>query len=242
MPGSAIGTTFFGSTVLEGGQVDVGDIGTLVAQKARDLEVGIGGRNTAVDQRLIGSGGIGVPQAVVGHGAGGVRVLNFTSDGANKLLEAVDGDVGGNIIGNKQLVAPWRDGQHFRQLNADAFVDGHAPNFAALAFDDDGLGAEGVFCRCRVQSEALMDTESGVIGQGGHGGVVLVAGFPALAEELAKLPLAPGAIYAAEAAALQFDGQVAVVREGVLGVYLVVEETDGRQIGLDGGRRFALGL
>ncbi len=110
MPGSAIGATCFGG---EGGQIDVGDVGALVAQKAGNLVMGVGGRNALADQLLIGSGGVGVPQTVVGHGAGGVRVLDLTSDGADKLLKAVDSNVGGDIIGDKQLVAPGGDGQHF---------------------------------------------------------------------------------------------------------------------------------
>ena len=68
MPGSTIWATFFGG---EGSQVDVGDVGAFVAQKAGDLVVGIGGRNTLVDQLLIGPGGVGVPQTMVGHRAGG---------------------------------------------------------------------------------------------------------------------------------------------------------------------------
>ena len=238
MPGSAIGVTSGG----EGGQINVGDVGTLMAQKAGNLIMGVGGRNAAVDQLLIGPGGVSMPQAVVGHRAGGIRIPDLISDGTDKLLEAAHGDVGGDIIGDKQLMASGGDGQHFLQLSADALIDGDASDLAALSLDGDGSGTEGIFRHRGVQAEAFVNAEPDIIGQSGHGGVVLMTGVPAFEEEQAKLPPAPGAVYTAEAAPLQLDGQVAVAGKRVLGVHLIMEEANGRQIGLDGGRRFTLGL
>lgn len=66
--------------------------------------------------------------------------------------------------------------------------------------------------------------EPGVIGQSSHSGIVLATTFPALADKQDKLLRTPGAVYAAKAAALQFDCQAVIAREGMTGIHFVMEK------------------
>ena len=55
------------------------------------------------------------------------------------------------------------------------------------------------------------------------------------AQHLVELHIAPGTVYAAKAPPLQLHAQFIVGGQLVLGIaHLIMEETDGRQIGLDG--------
>ena len=169
--------------LLDGGQVSAGHIGPLMAQETGDLIPGVKGTIPALDLLLVGVSGIGVPQAVVGHGPVRIRVLDLRPYSADELLKPVDSDVSGDTFWDEQLLPPGCDSQHFLQLNADALVDGYAPDFAAFTFDSEVPGEEGIFCRCRVQTEALVDAESGIVGQGGDSGIIFMSGIPALEDE-----------------------------------------------------------
>lgn len=70
-----------GGTVLwDRRQIHTCHIGPFVAQQLGHPQAGIEGTHAAVDQLLVGPGGVAVPETVVGHGAGGVCVLDFGAD------------------------------------------------------------------------------------------------------------------------------------------------------------------
>ena len=146
-----------------------------MAQQLRDTQTGAERAHAAVNGLLIGSGGEAVAQAMMGHGTGGVLVLNLGPHLIDILLEPGDGDVGGHAVRDKQLVAPGCDSQQLFQLNGNTFVDGHGADLAALALDGDGVFPEGLFRRGCINAEALVDSQSGVPGQTGDGGKVLTA-------------------------------------------------------------------
>ena len=170
-----------------------------MAQELGHPKAGIEGANAAVHQLLPGAGGIAVPQAVVGHGAGGVRVLDFGANLVDVLLKLAYRVMGGQAVRHKQLMAPGRNGQELLEFDTDALVDGHSTELAALAFDGDGVFPEGSLRNGRVDAEALVDAQPGIPGQAGDGGEVLAAIGHCGDEEQVELPDAPGAVFLTEA-------------------------------------------
>ena len=219
----------------DGDQIAPGDVGPLVAQKLGDTEAGTERTRAAVDQLLVGPGGVTVAQAMVGYGAGGTFILNFGPHLIDVLLEPGNGDVGGHAVRDKQLVAPGCDSQQLFHPNGNAFVDGYSSDLAALAFDGDGIFPEGLFRFGCINAEALVDAQSGVPGQAGDGGKVLVIVCQTGRQKTMKLLDAPGTVHPTEAAALQLHRQFVVGGQAVFcPLHLVVKETNARQVGLDG--------
>ena len=160
-----------GITVLGNrGQIHIGYVGTLMAEQLRDAQTGIERAGSVVDQLLVGASGIAMAQAVVGHGAGGIFILDLGPYLVNVLLEPSDGGVRGFVVRDKQLMSPFCDSQHLLQFDADAFVDRHRADLAAFALDGDGVLPERLFRDSRVNAEALMNAQSGVPGQAGLSG------------------------------------------------------------------------
>lgn len=89
------------------------------------------------------SGGIAVPEVVVGHGTGGIFVLNLGTHFVDVLLELPNRIMGGDTVRDKQLVPPGCDRQEFLKFDADTFVDGYRADLAALPFDGDGILPKG---------------------------------------------------------------------------------------------------
>ena len=194
-------------------------------------KAGVEGANASVHQLLPGAGGIAVPQAVVSHGPGGVRVLDFGANLVDVLLEPAYRVMGRYVVRHEQLVAPGRDGQELLEFDTDALVDGHGAELAALAFDGDGVSPEGLLRDGRVDAEALMDAQPGIPGQAGDGGKVLASIGHRGDEEQVELPDAPGAVFLAEAAVLELHRQFVIFRQAVFGLpHHVVVKADGGQI------------
>ena len=99
-----------------------------MAQKPRNSQTGAERTHTAVDQFLIGPGSVAVAQAVVGHGAGGILILNLRTHLIDVLLEPGNGDVGGHTVRDEQLVPPGRVSQQLFQFDGNAFIDGDSAN------------------------------------------------------------------------------------------------------------------
>ena len=127
-----------------------------MAQELGNPQTGVEGTYAAVDQFLIGPGGETVAQAVVGHGAGRVLILNLGPHLIDVLLEPGDGGIGGYTVRNKQLMSPRRDSQQLFQFNGNTFIDGHGANLAAFTLDGDGVFPERLFRSSRVNAERLM--------------------------------------------------------------------------------------
>lgn len=72
-----------------------------MAQKLGYPKAGIEGAHTAVDQLLVCPGGIAVAQAMVGHGTGGIFILNLGAHFVDVLLEPPDGYMGGHAVRHK---------------------------------------------------------------------------------------------------------------------------------------------
>ena len=81
-----------------------------------------------------------------------------------------------------------------------------------------------------------MDAQTGIPGQiEGQDEVIAVLG-QCPAQHFIELDVAPGAVHLAETPPLQFHSQLVIGGQLILGpAHFVVEEPDGRQIGLDGG-------
>lgn len=126
-------------------EVDMRYIGPLVPQELRHPQAGVEGTDTAVQQLPPGPGGVVVAQTIMGHGPGGVFVLNLGPYLIDILLELGDGVMGLHNLRHKQLVAPGRDSQEFLELNADAVIDGHCADLSSLALDGDGVFPESLF-------------------------------------------------------------------------------------------------
>lgn len=181
-----------------------------MAQKLRDTQTGAERTHAAIDQFLVGPGGETVAQAVVGHGAGGTFILDLRSHLIDVLLEPGNGDVGGHAVRDKQLVSPGRDCQQLFQFDGNALVDRDSADLAALALDCDGVFPEGLFRRGCINAEALMDAQSGVPGQAGDGGVILMAVRHTVCQKSVKLWDTPGAVYPTKPPALQPHRQFVV--------------------------------
>ena len=206
-----------------------------MAQQLGYTEAGAERTHAAVDQFLVCSGGEAVAQAVVGHRTGGILVLNPRPYLIDVLLEPGNGDVGGYAVRDKQLVAPLGDSQQLFQLKGNTFVDGYNAGLATLSFDCDCVFPEGLFRRGCINAEALVDAQSGVPGQAGDGGKVLVIVCQTRRQKTMKLLDAPGTVHPTEAAALQLHRQFVVGGQAVFcPLHLVVKETNARQVGLDG--------
>lgn len=175
-------------------------------------------------------------------------VLDRVTDGVtvaeDELLHAADSPVGGNAIRHQQLVAAFRFLQQPLQHHGNTVVlDGNNTHLTALA-----LYGEGVFpqrtLRCGgVHAEELMDTQTGVACQIQGEDVVLPLLRHGAANQLAELRVRPCAILLSEAAAFQGDAQFFVVRQRVFWVgHLVVEKSDGGEVGFDGAGGLALRL
>lgn len=128
------------------------------------------------------------------------------------------------------IVSPLGDGQHFPQFNRNNFINRHNTNLAALALDDDGVFPERLLRSGRVNAEALMDTQSSVLGQAGDGGKVLVAVRHTGRQKPVALPDAPGTVCLAKAPALQLHRQFVFRGQAVFcTLHFVMEKTDGSQ-------------
>ena len=146
-------------------QIDVGDVGPLMAQELRYGKVGRQFGHAIAHQLLIFLNGVSVTQAVKGQRAVVTLVLKLLPMIQQELLNAVGGVVGGHIVRYQQLVAPLRPGELLPQSDGDGVIDGDCADLAAFAFDGDGILAERVFRDGRVDAEALMDAQTGVSGQ-----------------------------------------------------------------------------
>ena len=105
---------------------------------------------------------------------------------------------------------------------------------AALALDGDGAFAQSVPRDGRVDAEALVDPQASVAGQIKGQNVVVAALRLSGHQEAIELRRCPSAVYPAEAASLQFDAQLIIGGQAILGIHLVVEEPDTGQFGLNG--------
>ena len=210
-----------------------------MAQQLGNPQTGTEGTHAAVDGFLIGPSSVAVAQAVVGHGTGRILILNLGPHFIDVLLESGNGNISRHAVRDKQLVPPRRDGQQLFQFNGNTFIDGHGADLAALPFNGNSVFPERPFRSGRVNAETLMDAQSGVPGQAGDGGEVLVAVHHTGCQKSVELPDAPGAVHPAEAPALQLHRQFVVGGQAVFcPLNLVVKEADGRQVGLDGGGGF----
>ncbi len=61
----------------DGDQVAVGHLGPFMTQKLGDAQSGVEQADSVANQLLIGTGGIAVAQAVVGHRPGRTLILDF---------------------------------------------------------------------------------------------------------------------------------------------------------------------
>lgn len=95
-----------------------------------------------------------------------------------------------------------------------------------------------LFSDGRISAEALVDSQTGVPGQAGDGGVILMVVHHTVCQKSVKLWDTPGAVYPTKPPALQLHRQIIVGGQAVsCPLHLVVKETDARQVGLNGGRR-----
>jgi len=174
-----------------------------VTQQAGNLIAGVEGSNIRFKQIPISTGSVAVPKAVVGHKACGIFGLDLGPHLAEGLLEAVDGKIG-----------------------ADAFIDRHGANLAALAFNGNSTFPERLFRSGGIQTETLMDAQTEIIRGRGDSCEVLMIGPLASQYEPIKFQRTPGAVHAAEAAVPQFHGQLIIGRQLVLRfTNLAVKET-----------------
>jgi len=199
--------------------------------------------HAAIDEGSVLFGGVGMPQPMEGNASvrcGGVA--DGITVAEDKLLHSVNGPVGGNAVRHQQLVAAFRFLQQSLQHHRDtAALDGDDTNFTALAFHGEGIFTQRTLRRGGVHAEALMDTQTGVAGQIQGENVVLPLLRHGAADQLAELRVRPCAILLPEAAAFQGDAQSFVVRQRIAGMgHLIVEKSDGGEVGLDGAGRLAL--
>lgn len=215
--------------------MDVGHIGPLMAQQTGYRKMGIQTAHTVVDQLLVLLSGIGMSKSMEGQGTIGV-LLKIATIGVNEKLQLVNGPVGGHTVRYQQLVAAWGSFQLLFQMGSDAFIfDGNGAHLAALALDGDGVFFQSLLCRGSINAEALMDAQTGETAQIESQNVIppVIAQGPA--KHLVELHIAPCSVHTAEAPLLQLHAQFIIGGELILGIaHLIMEETDGRQVGLDG--------
>ena len=211
-----------------------------MAQQLGNSQAGAERAHAAVNGLLIGSGGEAVAQSMVGHGTGGILVLNLRPYFIDVLLESGNGNISRHAIRDKQLVSSGCDNQQLFQFDGNTFIDWHSTDLTALALDGNGALSEGLFRSGRVDPKTFMDTQSGIPGQAGDGGIVLMAVRHTGCQEAVELPDAPGAVHTAEPPALQLHRQLVIGGQMVFRpLHLIVEKADGRQISLDGGGGFS---
>ena len=202
------------------------------------------GRLSAVGELPVLVAGESVTEPVKRQRTGIALVPDFGAVLRNELLQLRDGDIGAFTFRHQQLVAAWRDCQQLLQHHRHALIlDRNGADFAAFAFDRNCVFPEGLLRGGGVDAEALMDAQTAEAGEVQCEDVVLPMLHRGHGQHPVELRRGPGAVYPTEAPALQIDTQLAVVRQTVLCVlHLVVEEADGRQVGLDGAGGFALFL
>lgn len=172
------------------------------------------------------------------HGAVRAGILGIESVRRQECLEVFDRLVGGYSVGNEQLMSPGRGCQMSVQPLPQNIVQRHCPHQTALALDGEDAFSEGLGRCGGVHTEALMDAQGSVTAQV-H--VVLPPRRQGAHQHSVEFRGAPGAVYAADPAAP--EEQLAVVRQLIAGIgHQVVEKTNGRQVGFDGGGRFAASL
>ena len=133
-------------------------------------------------------------------------------------------------------MAALRSFQLLFQMCGDALIlDGNGAHLAALALDGDGVFTQSLLGSSGINSETFVDAQTSETPQIEGQNVIPPIIAQRSAQHLVELHIAPGAVYAAKAPPLQFYAQFIVGGQFVLGIaYLIMEETDGRQICFDG--------
>lgn len=205
-----------------------------MAEQPGALLAGLVGTGAGVDALKIPLGHAQMPQAVEGHGTGGIRVLSIGTVDVNKSLKLFDGLMGLHAVRDKELFAPGRPLQMILEAGDQDGVQGHRPDQAALPLDGDRLLPDGPAGGSGVDAEALMDAEGSIAPQVEEGDDVLTARLQRVCQHTVKLRRAPGAVHPFQGPALK--AQLLVARELVAGpVHQVVEKPDRGQVRLDGG-------
>lgn len=208
-------------------------------------EMGVQRCHAAIDEGSVLFSGVGMPQPMKGNAS--VRCGGITDSvtvAEDELLHRVDGPVGGNAIRHQQLVAAFGFLQQPLQHHRNTVVlDGNDTVFAALAFYGEGVFPQRTLRRGGVHAEALMDTQAGVTSQIQGEDVVLPLLCHGAANQLAELRVRPCTILLPEAAALQGNAQLFIARQRIAGMgHLIVEKSNGGEVGLDGAGGLALRL
>ena len=154
-----------------------------------------------------------------------------------EALEAVDRKVGRSSIRDKQLMPARRLPQHGFQFELRGAGQGNGADFAALALDGQLAGFHRLCCCRGVKSKDLVDAQAAVPRQANCGGIVFTALAPRFADHAVDLFIAPCAVDFAERAPFQTEHRIGRQLGMFAARQLVVEKTDGGEVGFDGGRR-----
>lgn len=190
---------------LDGCQIDIGYISPLVAQQPGNGEVGIQFGHTACGQLPVLLCGIGVPEAVEGHGTFRIYVFDFFSVLNDKHLQDVDGSVCGYTIWDQQLMSAWGNVKAFSQCYLDGLVEGYSPNLAALAFDGYGAFTKRLLSDCSINAEAFVNAKTCISGQVESQNIIIPIFRHSFCQHSVELSIAPCPIRITEPPPFQFN-------------------------------------
>ena len=146
------------------GQINVGHVGPLMAQQTGDLKMGVQSTCAALDQFHVLLRGVGVSKSMEGQRTISI-LLKIITIGVDEKLKLIDGAVGGGFVRHQQLVSAFGAFQLLSHGDGDLLIDGNGADLAAFAPDGDSVLTQCLFCRGRVNAEALVDTQTGEASQ-----------------------------------------------------------------------------